>query len=341
MFDTEIEKELFWQVFRELTFTPIISLPVLYESSAENKIGRTHYDKIKNEKMNDEYIIESKRHKRLFKVLCCGDVNNDPISKLITMPKVYDKQLECERISLFNYMSQYLGYSKIKKGSPSLESLIEAAKLDGGDPKATNETIIKLYPYYYGEAKNGVDFVEYIFLMNISLTTHNRTLGMLDRLIQKPDDKTKINTWIQKVIDSIKSSSSYESYVDTFFSIFYYIVAKKHNQNVDIMKIVKKHQKSNREDDISYYIHSSYCKAWTDEPTIVEMLTETMPTAWTILKQCANNNFDKDINKIAVDCIDVNIINKAEMYAEIISKYIHRAVEGALAILPSMFEESL
>ena len=335
MLDTGIEKKLFWQAIRELTFTPAISLPVLYESSAENKVGRKYYDEIKAE--NTQYIIESKRHKRLFKVFCCEHIEDKPLSVLVTLPKVYDEQLSFERISLFNQMAQLLGFNAIRDDSPSLSSLLEAAKLDGGNAENINDEIKKLYPYYYPGKRDGVDFIEYIFLLNVSLTTHNRTIGMLDRHLIAHNKDEKIDKWIRNVIDQIHSSSSCLSYIDTFFSIFYYIVAKNHNQNLDIINFVRKYEKTSSYEDLSYFTQFSFCKAWTDEPRVIEMLTTIMPIAWKILKFRAEHKLDKGSTDTQDDITDINTSQKAEEYANIIEAYINFACTGAIKILPLIF----
>ena len=188
MLNTEIDKEVFRKAVRELTFTPFISLPVLYESSTENKLGKYEYDKNKG---SSDYVNERKRHTRLLTTLLKDTITEDlPISQLITMPKIYDDVLKDKRISLYNHVAKRLKFPQLSTDSPSSENLKQIAIIDSNHPNY--ETILKYYPQYCTKKREGVDFIEYILLLNISLTTKSRTLTMLQKLLKNPSKTAPI-----------------------------------------------------------------------------------------------------------------------------------------------------
>ena len=338
MFDTEIEKELFWQVIRELTFTPVITLPVLCESLSENTLGREIYDALRMDKTSTEYTNEFKRLQRLFRLLVrdLGTKKLKP-SELITMSKIYDDVLCTKRRSLYNHMANQLKFDCIREDAPTVKKLKMAAKIDNiNDDLKEIDAIAKFYPHYYAGERNGFDYIEYILLMNISITTHHRTLGLFERLLKEPNQKN-IEQWIQKVSDSMRSSSAYMSYIDTFFSIFYYITAKKYNQNIAIMKDDLSYEKDGAIYDLAYCTSDPRADASNNQPIVIEMLTKTLPTAWRLINIENENNTDILYDKRQVEYMDSDIRAKALKYTKIIQSFVNRATEEAESILPTMF----
>ena len=328
---TGIEKEVFRKTIRELTFTPFIKLPVIYESSSENKLGRKEYDGITD---NSEYVNERKRHERLLETLLKNkDTKKVPISQLITMPKVYDDILKQKRIHLYNYVAERLDFPSIDIHSPSVESLTQIAIIDSSHPNY--ETIIEYYPQYCTDTRNGVDFIEYILLLNISLTTQSRTLTMLQKLLNNPQNDNQINEWIDRVTKSIHSPSVYTSLVDTFFSNFLYITAKKYNEAIIILREDYGNPES-RNADIDYY---AYVETNAIMPNIVELHNKVIPTAWRLIN--CNNEYNPDRQKALweLESTDKDIKLKAEKYVVEVKAYIDKAIKSAEEILPTLFNK--
>lgn len=326
---TDVEKEVFRKAIRELTFTPFITLPVLYGSSTENKLGKDEYDKIKD---NRDYVNERKRHTRLLTTLL-KDVTDDelPISQLITMPKIYDDVLKKKCINLYNHVAKRLKFPLLSQTAPSAEVLQQIAIIDSSHP--SYETIIEYYPQYCTDKREGVNFIEYILLLNISLTTQSRSLTMLQKLLKKPENSDQINMWIDRVRKSMRSPSAYMSCVDTFFSNFRYVTAKKYNDTVTILRDEYDELKLHNA-DLAYYL---YNESNAIMPNIVEIHNKVIPTAWYLIN-CANEKNPYKAEELRqLETVDSITKEKAERFAVEIKSYIDKAIEEAEAILPMLF----
>ena len=326
---TELEKEIFRKTFRELTFTPFIRLPIVFESSSENKLGREEYDQIRD---NSYYVNERKRHARIIKTLLKDDLIEDiPLSQLIEHTKIYSAALEQAKTNLYNHVAERLDFPSISSYSPSSKSLRQMETIDSSHP--SSESIIQYYPQYCIDSNTGVDFIEYILLLNISLTTKSRTLTMLQKLLKNPQDDVKINKWIESVRKSIYSPETYLSYVDTFFSNFLYTTAKKYNDTIDVLQ--RYHDELEPFDtEIDYLKYETANNIMSE---IIELHNKVIPTAWKLI-QCdniCNPNRQKDLR--ALELIDENTKTKAEKYIIEIKVYINKAMKEAEKILPELF----
>lgn len=199
------------------------------------------------------------------------------------MPKIYDAVLKKKRIVLYNHVAQRLDFPTIDVNSPSSEILGQIATIDNRHP--AYETIIEYYPQYCTDKRTGVDFIEYILLLNISLTTKSRSLTMLQKLLKQPDNIEQINMWINRVRQSIYSTSVYMSYVDTFFSNFRYITAKKYNDAILILRDEYDEPES-RNADVDYY---TYMETNANMSELIEIHSKIIPTAWRLMN-CNNEN---------------------------------------------------
>ena len=331
MFCTKIEKEIFRKTVRELTFIPCIKPPVIYESSSENKMGRKEYDLLKG---NSEYVNERKRYERLLKVLLSDNVeDNPPASELITSSKIYDCVLKQKRIDLYNHVAKNLGAPTIGDCSPSSESLCQIALIDSNHP--SYETIIEYYPQYCADKRTGVDFIEYILLLNISLTTQSRTLTMFQKLLSHPNNDAQINKWIDRVKKSIYSSSVYMSYVDTFFSNYLYVTAKKYNDAIVILR-GEYDEPESRNADADYY---AYVETDAMMPDIIEIHNKVIPTAWKLINCNNEHNPYKQQDLWKLETIDETIKIKAAKHVEAARSYIERAMMEAESIFHTLFEK--
>lgn len=331
MFGSAIEKEIFRKSVREITFTPCITLPVVYDSTSENKLGRAEFDILKD---NSKYISERKRHERLLKTLLITNINqNIPASQLITMPKIYDAVLKKKRIVLYNHVAQRLDFPTIDVNSPSSEIMGQIATIDNRHP--AYETIIEYYPQYCTDKRTGVDFIEYILLLNISLTTKSRSLTMLQKLLKQPDNIEQINMWINRVRQSIYSTSVYMSYVDTFFSSFRYITAKKYNDAILILRDEYDEPES-RNADVDYY---TYMETNANMSELIEIHSKIIPTAWRLMNCNNENNPYKQKDLRWLETMDETIKSKANEYVVEVRSFIDKATEEAEAILPTLFQQ--
>lgn len=328
---TELEKEIFRKTFRELTFTPFIRPPVLYESSSENKLGREEYDDITD---NSQYVNERKRYIRLISILLKEkDTEKSPLSKLIKSPKIYDTALNQARKNLYNYVAERLDFPSISSYAPSSKSLHKIETIGSNHP--SYETVIEYYPQYCIESNEGVDFIEYILLLNISLTTKSSTLTMFEKLLKNPQDDIKINDWIARVRNSIYSQSTYLSYIDTFFSNFLYTTAKKYNDTIDLLqRFHAELEPFNTELDYLKYETANNIMS-----EIVILHNKVIPTSWRLFK--CNNIYNPDRQKDIrlLELVDENTKTKAEAYVLEINAYINKAMEEAEKILPTLFTQ--
>lgn len=326
---TELEKEIFRKTFRELTFTPFIRLPVVFESSSENKLGREEYNQIRD---NSYYVNERKRHIRIIKTFLKDDLIEDiPLSQLIEQTKIYSTALEQAQINLYNHVAERLDFPSISSYSPSSKSLRQMEKIGNSHP--SYESIIKYYPQYCIDSNTGVDYIEYILLLNIFLTTKSRTLTMLQKLLKNPQDDVKINKWIESVRKNIYSPETYLSYVDTFFSNFLYTTAKKYNDTIDILE--RYHDELEPFDtEIDYLKYETANNIMSE---IIELHNKVIPTAWRLIK-CDNiYNPDRQKDLRTLELIDENTKTKAEKYIIEIKVYINKAMKEAEKILPKLF----
>ena len=249
------------------------------------------------------------------------------------MPKIYDAILKEKRLDLYNHVAQRLAFPTIDVNSPSSEILCKIATIDNRHP--AYETIIEYYPQYCTDKRTGVDFIEYILLLNISLTTKSRSLTMLQNLLKQPDNIKQINMWINRVKQSMHSSSVYMSYVDTFFSSLWYITAKKYNDAIIILRDEYDEPES-RNSDVDYY---TYIETNANMPELMEIHDKVIPAAWRLMNCNNESNPYRQKDLWWLDTIDETIKSKANEYVVEIRSFIDKATEEAEAILPTLFQQ--
>ncbi len=327
------EKEFFQRLIRDLTFTPSIRLPELYESSTENIMGREEYEKyISMCHTSEEYMNGNRRFKRLLALLSRDDQTLGKVSLLIARPKIYDRALFERKMNLYNRMASALGFNKIDTPLP-INLMNEMIEAENAAP--AEDIISKYYPYYYGGARSGVDFVEYIFLLNISLTTHHRTQGMLKSFLNatkeeldSPYVQQRLVSWVEKVKNSIRSTSTYATYIDTFFCVMTYNAIRRYNQCATNVK-------ENVDGGVGAALWVDY--EYDSFVCIEKMMRDIIPLAWRIMR-CANVKEQAKLNNIYSNEKKENI-DSAQNYIKIVEMYINQAMQEAEDLLPHLFNQ--
>lgn len=334
MFNNEQERKVFFKTIRELTFIPSISTKVLGDSVSENRLGRENFDvEVLSQKSSHKYIDEYKRNQRLFEILSKSNSEKEQVSNLIQKDKIYDDVLKNKQISLYNYMADKIGLRNLGDNPPSIKVLSETAQMDGGDPD--DPIISEFYPYYYRGERDGVDFIEYILLLNISLITRSRTQTFFANQLKKPSDEKGIHRWIKRVSTSMHSEALYMSYVDTFFSTFYYVSSRQFNDNLKCWQSLI----GNEDEQLRYYYqYQRLFERMDGEPHIREMQTNIMPVIWCMLNADNTYNYKSEADKRWLEYQDKKILDIAKIYVSIIRDYINQAILEAESILPTLFD---
>lgn len=353
MLNSDTEYEIFWKTIRELTFTPIVTLPFLSESVNENRLGtkisktdeetRANYATLnenlmgrivyqKDIKNNDYYVNSYKRFARMFKIFLSKSSDEAlPLSDLVKLPKVYDSFLSDSNVVVYNHMAEYLGFPPIGRNTPSLKVLLETAFWDNNT--VDDSVVANYYPYFYSGERAGLYFVEYILLLNVSLMIQGRSLTYLNKAIYGIYDENKLNELVSKIKRSMHSPEIYLTYVDTFFAILFYESAIYYNDKSAFINSFS--GKSVGVFDYFYSIITKTVNSIFDADNIHE---ELIVISWKLFG--SNNDFNpnkkddiKWINKLPVEKIE-----KASKYLKIIEEYITTSISEAELLLNKILD---
>lgn len=228
MLNNDIELDLFQTTIQNLTFGDSIPLMTLcefsYRLSPKSVITD---DKTFGFEYNADYINGNKRYNRIIERLLTDDPQNTDSSDIYNCVKTYDKYMLESQIEIYNTFANIIGYNPIEKVLPT--SLIEsAAYLDGANPDYN--TIVKYYPYYPLEKRNGFNFLEFILLLNIDMTLSHRSLFVLDKELNTDTDKKQAENMVKDLVENMKTEKMFKIYVHTFFDVFDKINVEFHNK---------------------------------------------------------------------------------------------------------------
>ena len=218
-----IELELFRTTIQKLTFAYALPLTTLYEFSF--RLKRPHNADVEG-LPPDENTNGFKRYGRLFEKVCTETYSKNTPTFLITKPKIYDTFLEDSQKKIYNASSDVIGYKPITKVLSN--SLIKSATfLDKDTPDY--DAIAKEYPYYIPDKRNGVNFLEFILLLNFDLVINKRGLKTLNNPIVDENSEKLAKKMYYKTIKNMRTAEMFEMYARAFFDVFDEVVYKLHN----------------------------------------------------------------------------------------------------------------
>lgn len=226
MIDNVDIQTIFQEAIQRLIFAPCISLLELKTSSIEMELGiNQHYNTLEYREKLYENERAHKRYDNLLKRLVTVECANKSATELLALPKRYDEKVRERQIELYNYAAAGIGFQKITN-ILSNSFIKKAAYLDEESPD--KKVLARLFPYYNDDERIGVNFIEYIILGNIYLTTHSRSLFILNKAITTKNDRDRAEQWIAKVSDNMADPKMYKFYINAFFDIFYDVLIPEH-----------------------------------------------------------------------------------------------------------------
>lgn len=249
MNELSIEKEIMRETIQALTFTNSIDVVHLAESIEERESPKLVEEKIRRkqkENLKEEpghLLAQSTRIRRLLNTLVLRENNEDTTSKknltfdeLVLTPKIYDHDMFDNQINLYNRMSDVVGMPPIDTTvMVSLEGVKSALLIDEDPLEMDYELLAKHFPYLNPFNRTGFHFLEYIFLLNLVVNTHGKTLGTLNAPITDKKRRFRAKTWIKRLLDEWDFETIYNPCVDTFLMIYYQKLAQKHAPAADVV----------------------------------------------------------------------------------------------------------
>lgn len=245
MLNSGIELDLFQTLIQRITFTPCIPLMTLCEFSYRFEMNDTLdnpqslLDKEDCDTIWAEYNRAHKRYKRIIKRLSVKTIEGEIYHKI---PKIYDEFMFERQVEIYNSFADIIGYNPIEKILP-ISLIRSAAFLDDAQPDY--EIIAKYYPYFLPEQMpnnrdekkrqyfDGINFFEFILLLNLDLNVHSRSLNTLTNHLNTNARKKRAKKMADEVIDSIKSEKMFKAYLYTFYDVFEKLINEKHNKNAE------------------------------------------------------------------------------------------------------------
>ena len=332
MFNNEVEKEVFWRVIGDLTFRPAVRIFELYESMAEQKPDRIRYDPLGKLTLDlEEKSSAYKRIHRLLPLFIPNEGTARSVESQLSMHRIYREVLFERQLHLYNWMAKRYAGQPIDTVLP-IPLIKDAAYLDGAKPSL--DEIVKYYPYYFEEDEKGIDFLEYMLLLNIAEVTQYRTQGLLKRLLENPKDKDRIKQWIASVKESLSSPKMYLAYVDTFFAVYRYIALEKYNSACVEASQNKDKGWEGNSDFLSY-------KLWQQADSAAENLEDIIEEVTLLAWRSVEKGY-QEVDESLEDAPPIETTSKemqvwAETYAEMVKTYIDQSIKEVERILPKLF----
>lgn len=237
MISNDAHRILLDKTIAELALQEIINTNIFFLSSLEQKDPGFE---IRNSK--HRRILYMAMHRKLATIitkLAISQESADPIDtskyikteRVFNTPKVYDDLLWKCQWEVYSKMTELLcapssDHSLLEPlESPALVSLFSST-----DSSTNRTNTVSPHPH-----KTGVSFIEYILLLNIYLTTHGRSLGVLNRplLPNNEKDRKRAQKFIQTMETTIQSQALIRSYVNTFFQFYFTKVADYYDNTSD------------------------------------------------------------------------------------------------------------
>ena len=352
-----IMKEIFQTTIQKLTFTGCVSLPDLcyegYRYEYEQDLANGAIGELPEGFPTEEYIKSNRRLRRIFNRLCKETYTKSGAEFLNDKPKIYDTFMLESQIKLYNSTAEMAGYKHIEN-MISISQMKEMACCDGVTP--AYDVIVKYYPYYPEDKRKGVNFIEFVMLLNIYVNLHGRSLFTLNNLSQSKTDKEQVKTMVDRLIATMNSPKMYNIYVCEFFDVLASVIDKinqkktedcirtiwlpKHLKNrKDAFRAMQRHQadklnfrvKNYEENQVDKIIATGSVdeqrKAYeclTDYAVIDYLSNDIFPAIWDIFTGTDDKKITvKDIRKWLLACI----------YAKTINQYIETALTETELIL--------
>ena len=224
------ELDLFQTVIQRLTFTYCITLTELCDLTYQGKEMNDSDVWLYSYLPPEEYVNHMKRYGRILQKLCCEENVDNSAKALVNKEKIYDEVLLEHQKELYNEVAELVGYMPIDVMLPI--SLMEEA-LSSDDANLNYETIVKYYPYYHKEKRNGINFIEFILLINIYSTVQKRGLYTLNKPVLSIKDKETAEKMVYKITQNMKKKEMFELYVHAFFDVLESVCNGIHNASAE------------------------------------------------------------------------------------------------------------
>ena len=352
----EFEKKIFQKVIRDLTFSPSIVPIDFMLSVVHNQLGRKKqkHDILNSDEWCDKLYIAANRHlQAVLARMLLHPLEKCNLDNLVSADKKYDEVLKIKQIQLYNNASDLFEYSPIS--SIYSDSIIRnSINLDGG---VLDEGVVNnFFPYYVYEKRKGFSFVEYIFLLNIYLVTHKRTLLTLDKKADTSLDVLRVENLSERITKSIESQKTYLMYVDAFFEVLYDGFSERCNRSQEEwirLAWLPEHYKSRKDAYNAYKKHGEYQGDLLEDNNFVRMAQfyNTMDNvnfqdsiflpALAIAKDIMLNTYrsngkpiNNKLDKYDVDSDDYKLAKK---YVKMIRAYIAMAIKKAKVLSTNFF----
>ena len=340
---------------RKLTFENSIDLIHLCEHSYKTELGNQLYFSMGDELLESEYIKTVRRYGRIFKHLTKEKHQQETAGFLLDKPKLYSDILFKHQLDLYNKMAKSMGVNEIEKVLPNA-LIYEAATLV--DTVPDYNTICQQYPYYASDSKKGINFIEFILLINIYTSVHKRSLKWLNTPLDTKESTQKVKDTIDRIINNMQTKEMYFVYVEAFFDCLEEIVSdrydyitekyirdawlpEKYKNRKDVYRAFETHKKKLKQ----HYYHTEptikdlenidCCERLLLERNIDEYLeidfiaSDVIPLAYMILTEADNPDITDE---------ETNEYIKAKEYVSVINKYIECAQDEVRNVLESIYK---
>lgn len=357
----DIEIELFRTTIQRLTFAYCIPLYDLCDLAYAKEFLDENGVEPQGGVLGSEYTSNARRYSRILKRLCIKRRPGITFSKFFAEPKIYDQFMLESQVQLYNEPAELVGYTPIRK----ILSVSQIKKKTFYyNPSTAYDSIVEEYPYFLAEKRTGASFIECILLLNMQLTLSQGDLYVLDKKIESYYDKKRVKDMVKELIKNMNSPKMFRWYVYVFFDVFEELVNKKHNEKAeesiryawlpkelkyrkDVFaaferykkKVFRKLLKDLDEIEVQYNmvmensINTPETIQTMFDYSVVECMgCELLPRALSILLGGTVDIYippDPQMDKLAGE------------YAEIIKKYIDKAISEAANILNKTYAENL
>lgn len=339
MLNNHIESEIFRSSIEALTFTDCFSLKEIYDYSCDDCYAYCFDETTETSLPSTEYDRLYKRYKRILSTLA----KEAPVKKspeaLIKTTKIYDEFLPDSQSNVFNAVIKSAGYHQLG----STPCLCETCFIDN--------------------KRNGVNFIELIFLLNVNAAIHYRSLFLLNKPLQSALDKKQAKRMLDNLLDTINTDKMMRLYIDSFFYVLDNIVNKIFNSKAekfirigwlpeelrerkDAFRALETHKKNETKITLKKYEESQFERIFLSEnPFLIKDLNESMDDYYAV------NYIGYDILpityalllKIKID--DEENLSQtreymfAKEYAHIIQMYIDQAIREVIKIWKKLYSE--
>ncbi len=243
MLNNQTEIDLLQAIIQKMTFSYCIPLPILYDWSYAIKENIPYYDyhypkKVYKEsqdlssiKVHEDYIKISRRYSRIFERFTDKSYAGTYSLTFVDSPKIYDGLLFDKQITIYNNFAKRIGFNEIDTDRILPDSLIkDAATLDGAEPDY--KLITKYYPYYRDD-RNGVTFFEFVLYINMFLSSHYRSIYMIDKQATSAMDELRAKEMVDRLIMNMTKEEMFKTYIDIFLDVYDQLLADIHLEKLD------------------------------------------------------------------------------------------------------------